>query len=222
MLTVHHLAISQSERIVWLCEELELPYQLVRYSRDPETGLAPADYKALHPAGTAPIITDGKLVLAESGAIMEYIIAKHGNGRLSVALDDPNFAEYLFWFHFANASMMPSQIACVMASAGGVDESRISRAMRARGDKVFDFVERRLANVDYFAGGAFTAADIIMFFPLTWRAGARMHLFAPYDLAPFPNIRVELSPVLKTPSLGVFMEPEVGHDETDIYTRVQT
>ena len=85
MLTVHHLGISQSERIVWLCEELEIPYALKIYQRDPKTILAPADYKALHPIGTAPVITDGDLVLAESGAVVDYIIAKYGNGRLKLA-----------------------------------------------------------------------------------------------------------------------------------------
>src|SRR4249920_629060 len=100
MLTVHHLGISQSERIVWLCEELEIPYQLVRYDRDPNTQLAPEKYKELHPFGTAPVITEGKMVLGETGAIMEYIIAKHGGGQLVVGADKPNFADYLFWFHF--------------------------------------------------------------------------------------------------------------------------
>src|SRR4029078_164574 len=110
MLTVHHLGISQSERIVWLCEELSIPYQLVNYERDPVTRLAPAQYKALHPFGTAPVIVDGSVVLSESGAIIEYIIARHGKGRLAVRPDAPNYADYLFWFHFANGSMMPGQI----------------------------------------------------------------------------------------------------------------
>ena len=82
MLTVHHLGKSQSERIVWLCEELGIPYELKRYTRDPVTMLAPAEYKALHPIGAAPVITDGELVLAESGAVVDYIVAKYGNGRL--------------------------------------------------------------------------------------------------------------------------------------------
>ena len=82
MLTVHHLGKSQSERVVWLCEELEIPYELKRYDRDPVTILAPPQYKALHTIGAAPVIIDGDLVLAESGAIIEYIIAKHGNGAL--------------------------------------------------------------------------------------------------------------------------------------------
>ena len=90
MLTVHHLGKSQSERIVWLCEELEIPYELKRYSRDTQTMLAPPDYKALHPIGAAPVITDGNIVLAESGAVVEYIIAKYGNGRLTLGADAPD------------------------------------------------------------------------------------------------------------------------------------
>jgi len=92
MLAVHHLGISQSERIVWLCEELGVAYELKRYERDAVTRLAPAAYKALHPMGTAPVITDGDVVLSESGAIMEYIIGKYGQGRLAVGPDQANFA----------------------------------------------------------------------------------------------------------------------------------
>src|SRR4029078_2161637 len=91
MLTVHHLGISQSERIVWLCEELEIPYALKTYERDPKTRLAPPDYKALHPMGTAPVIAEGDLVLAESGAVVDFIIAKYGGGRLTLASDHPDF-----------------------------------------------------------------------------------------------------------------------------------
>ncbi len=105
MLTVHHLGKSQSERIVWLCEELEIPYELKRYTRDAVTMLAPADYKALHPIGAAPVITDGDLVLAESGAIVDYIMAKYGKGRLTPSASDPGFAQFLYWFHFANGTL---------------------------------------------------------------------------------------------------------------------
>src|SRR5258708_343255 len=104
MLTVHHLGRSQSERIVWLCEELGLDYELKRYERDPASRLAPPEYKALHPIGTAPVITDGDLVLGESGAIIEYIIAKYGAGRLARQAGHPEFVNYLYWFHYANAS----------------------------------------------------------------------------------------------------------------------
>src|SRR3954467_7167626 len=102
MLTVHHLGRSQSERIVWLCEELGLRYELKRYERDPATRLAPPEYKALHPVGTAPVITDGDLVLGESGAIIESLLASYGGARLARQAGDPQFASYLYWFHFAN------------------------------------------------------------------------------------------------------------------------
>ena len=119
MLTVHHLGRSRSERIVWLCEELEIPYKLIRYERDPVTRLAPAQYKAIYPFGTAPAITDGDVTMGESGAIMEYIIAKHGNGRLAVAVTSLNFSDYLYWFHFANGTMMPSLSASSIISRMG-------------------------------------------------------------------------------------------------------
>src|SRR4029077_4874005 len=105
MLTVHHLGKSQSERIVWLCEELSIPYELKRYTRDAVTMLAPADYKALHPIGAAPVITDGDLVLAESGAVVEYIMAKYGHGRLTLSSDPREFAQYLSWYHFASGTL---------------------------------------------------------------------------------------------------------------------
>src|SRR6202171_5795282 len=108
MLTIHHLGKSQSERIVWLCEELGIPYELKRYERLPVTMLAPPEYKALHPLGAAPVITDGDVVLAESSAIIEYIAAKQGNGRLALAAAHPDFAQFLYWFHFANGTLQPA------------------------------------------------------------------------------------------------------------------
>src|SRR5690349_12908391 len=107
MLTVHHLGRSQSERIVWLCEELEIPYELKTYARDAKTMLAPPDYKALHPIGSAPVIRDGDVVLAESAAIVDYIVARRGQGRLVLRADDPGFASFLYWFHFANGTLQP-------------------------------------------------------------------------------------------------------------------
>jgi len=183
MLTVHHLGVSQSERIVWLCEELELPYRLLRYERDPVTRLAPPEYKALHPFGTAPVITDGELVLAESGAILEYLLARHGQGRLVVPADHPRFADYLFWFHFANGSLMPSMMVdIIVALAGGTSQDTLRR-LQARADRGFAMIERTLATRDYLAGNELTAADIIMLFPLT-----TMRAFVPRDLAPYPGI----------------------------------
>src|SRR3984885_5883073 len=168
MLTVHHLGISQSDRIVWLCEELGIPYEMVKYDREP-SGMAPPAYKALHPSGTAPIITDGDLTLGESGAIIEYIIGRHGGGRLSVTADKPNFADYLFWFHFANASMLPRSMVVMILKMAGVTDAADPRvaSMAARADQAFDIVEKRLGEADHFAGNDFTAADIMMTFGLT-------------------------------------------------------
>jgi glutathione S-transferase len=195
MLTVHHLGVSQSERIVWLCEELGIAYELKRYDRVPALGAGPPEYKALHPIGTAPIITDGEVVLPESGAIMEYIIAKYGNGRLAVGPDTPNFADYLFWFHFANASMMPSQMGAMSARPAGAEESPRARFMRERSERPWKLVEDRLGEQPYFAGPEFTAADIIMFFPLT-----TMRVFAPRDMSDYPNILAYLKRVGERPA----------------------
>jgi glutathione S-transferase len=181
MLIVHHLGVSQSERIVWLCEELGLDYELRRYDRDPPgRGLAPVAYKALHPLGTAPVITDGDVVLPESGAIMEYILGRYGNGQLVVGPDASNFADYLFWFHFANATLLPNQTAAALA---GADETPRAAFLRARSKRAWAMVEERLGATAYFAGSEFTAADIIMGFGLT-----TMRVFFPHDLSESPNI----------------------------------
>ena len=195
MLTVHHLGISQSERIVWLCEELELPYRLVRYDRDPVTRLAPPEYKALHPFGTAPVITDGEFVLAESGAIIEYLLAKHGDGRLVIAPGRPEFADYLFWLHFANASMLPSMMVDIIVQMTGASSQDTLQRLRARSDRGFDLVNKTLADRSYFAGSSLTAADIIMLFPLT-----TMRHFVPRDLSPYPNIRSYLQRIGARPA----------------------
>jgi glutathione S-transferase len=196
MLTVHHLGVSQSERIVWLCEELGIPYELKVYDRDPVTRLGPPEYKALHPLGTAPIITDGDVVLPESGAIIEYIIGKYGNGRLSVRPEAPNYADYLFWLHFANGSMMPSQMRVMFLNmAGGNEDDPRARFMRERAETPWRMVEERLGEVPYFAGQDFTAADIIMGFILT-----TMRAFVARDLGDQPNIRAYLKRIGERPA----------------------
>jgi len=188
MITVHHLGLSQSERVVWLCEELAIPYILKRYDRDPATRLAPAEYKVLHPMGIAPVITDGDLVLAESGAILEYLIARYGGGRLSVGSNQSNFADYLFWFHFANGTMMPSEMGSMISTFLGLKEGNpIIAILNARSNRAFDLVEKRLGDADHFAGKDFTAADIMMLFPLT-----TMRAFVQRDLAAFPHIKAYL------------------------------
>jgi glutathione S-transferase len=195
MITVHHLGVSQSERITWLCEELAIPYTLQRYDREP-SGRAPANYKALHAMGMAPVITDGSLVLAESGAIVQYIIAKYGSGRLAIGPDQPNFADYLFWFHFANGTMMPSQMSGIFSSRLGLKEGDpMTVAMKHRSDLSYALVERRLGEVPFFAGRELTAADIMMFFSLS-----TMRSYAHQDLAALPNVRAYLQRIGERPA----------------------
>jgi glutathione S-transferase len=184
MLTVHHLGRSQSERIVWLCEELEIPYELKTYTRDPKTMLAPPDYKALHEIGSAPVITDGGLVLAESAAIVDYIIATYGKGRLILGVGDPDFASYLYWFHFANGTLQPSLGRMMMLNRLKLaDDDPVLAVAQARLDRAFDLVESRCGEAEYLAGNAFTTSDVMMGFSLT-----TMRYFQPYDLARRPNI----------------------------------
>ena len=201
MLTVHHLGVSQSERIVWLCEELSIPYALKVYDRRADNRLAPDDYKALHPLGTAPIITDGDLVLPESAAIIDYIIGKYGKGRLAVGPDAPNYADYLFWFHFANGGFMPSQMSVMIARILGVGEGDPRGAwVGGRGENAWALVEKRLGEAPYFAGPELTAADIMFVFSLT-----TMRAFVPRDLSGSPNILAYLQRIAARPAYQAAM-----------------
>jgi glutathione S-transferase len=194
MLTVHHLGKSQSERIVWLCEELGIPYELKNYARAPL--LAPPEYKALHPIGSAPVITDGDLVLAESGAIVQYITAKYAGGRLTLGPDHPDFAQYLYWFHFANGTLQAAMGRGLMLSRLKLaDDDPVLVMARGRLDNAFNLVEARTKEADYFAGKDFTAADIMMGFSLT-----TMRYFMPYDYTRLPNLRAYLKRIGSRPA----------------------
>lgn len=185
---VHHLGKSQSERVVWLCEELGIPYELKVYDRDPVTRLAPPEYKALHPMGTAPVITDGDLVLAESAATVDYIVARYGKGQLVLPPDHPEFAQFLFWFHFANGTLQPATgRSMILARLKLPQDNPILRAMQGRLGLALGLVEARLAKATFLAGDTFTTADIMTVFTLT-----TMRLFLPFDLAPYPAIRAYL------------------------------
>ncbi|HET7365763.1 MAG TPA: glutathione S-transferase family protein [Burkholderiales bacterium] len=184
MLIVHHLGRSQSERIVWLCEELGIDYELKRYERDPVTRLAPPEYKALHPIGTAPVISDGDMVLGESGAIVEYIIEKYGGGRLARSKDHPEFADYLYWLHFANGSFQALLHRTLVARRlEPPPEHRVLADLQKRLERALGYLDRRLGEVHYLAGNELTAADIMIVFSLT-----TMRSFVPYDLKPCAHI----------------------------------
>ncbi|MBR0871475.1 glutathione S-transferase [Bradyrhizobium tropiciagri] len=202
MLTVHHLGKSQSERIVWLCEELGIPYELKCYTRDAVTVLAPADYKALHEIGAAPVITDGELTLAESGAVVDYIIARYGDGRLALTSGHPDFAHYLYWFHFANGTLQ-AQLGrnMILNRLNLPADNPMLLATKARVDRSFDLIDARVRASRYLAGDEFTAADIMTGFSLT-----TMRYFMPYDLDRCPNIRDYLGRIAARPAYRRAME----------------
>lgn len=165
MLTVHHLRLSQSERIVWLCEELGIDYEVKLYNRRTDNRLAPDEYKALHPMGIAPVITDGDFVLGESGAIIDWIVAKYGDRGLVPAKDHPDFADHLFYYHWANATFMTNGMMALVAQFMGAAE--MPPFVADRFQKGWAIVEKRLGEADYFGGAQLTTADIMMGFQLT-------------------------------------------------------
>ena len=191
MLTVHHLGKSQSERIVWLCEELGIPYVLKIYDRDPVTRLAPPEYKALHPIGAAPVITDDDLVLAESGAIIEYIVGNYGEGRLIPPSNTPERLRYTYWLHYAEGSAMPPLLMKLLFTmiprrspmllrplVGEIAKETLTTLVNPQLKQHMAFWETELNKSEWFAGNEFTAADIQMSFPLeaaSARAGLSDH-----------------------------------------------
>lgn len=170
MLTIHHLSLSQSERIVWLAEELGIEYDLKLYTRRADNRLAPDEYKALHPMGIAPVITDTRgddqIVLGESGAIMEYIIARYAPGTpLVPAPGHRDYLDHLFYYHWANATFMTNGMMALVTQFTGAKELPPFVADRVR--KGWQIVEKRLGEADYFGGSQLTTADIMMGFQLT-------------------------------------------------------
>ena len=196
MLTIHHLGVSQSERVVWLCEELGIPYTLKLYTRDAVTRLAPPDLRALHPAGTAPVMDDGDVRIAESGAIVQYIIAKYGAGRLALPPDHAGFAHYLYWFHFANGNLQPhlgrNMVLNRIEAAKG---HPAAASAQERVERALAMVEERLGQVPYFAGNEFTAADIMNVFTLT-----TMRYFQPWDISGYPQLLAYLARIAQRPA----------------------
>lgn len=196
MLKVHHLGHSQSERIVWLCEELAIPYELVKYNRDPITRMSPPELKALHPLGAAPLVEADGMLLAESGAIVEWILARYGRGRLQHASSHPNYAPYLYWFHFANGNLQPGIFRSMTVGRCGLATGHPLRtAVDERLAMTLSLIDTQLAHNDYLAGAEFTAADIMSVFSLT-----TMRLFHPIDLAPYPAILAYLQRIGARPA----------------------
>lgn len=180
MLTLHHLENSRSQRVLWLLEELQLPYEIKRYARDPKTMLAPPELRKVHPLGKSPIITDGELTLAESGAILEYLVERYGEGQLMPAAHSAEYLRFRYWMHYAEGSAMPPLLLRLVfnkVSDGPMPFfiRPMARAISKGANQAFigpqlklhlDYMENELSRSLWFAGNDFTVADIQMSFPL--------------------------------------------------------
>ena len=181
MIRVHHLNNSRSQRILWLLEELGLPYEVVRYQRDAKTMLAPAELQAVHPLGKSPVITDDDITVAESGAIIEYLVERYGQGRLRPVVGTAERLRYTYWLHFAEGSAMPPLLLKLVFSflpkspalpallrplvrkvSEGAQKSFIDPQILQQ----LNYFEAELSRHEWFAGDDFSAADIQMSFPL--------------------------------------------------------
>ena len=202
MVTIYHLDTSRSERIVWLMEELGLGYELEVFNRGSDI-FAPEDLKAIHPLGRAPVIRDGDTVLAESGAIVEYLIARHGGGRLAIAPSEPDFAQYLYWLHYAEGSLMQQLLRewSLERMLPDPDATPGMARVRANTRLHLSFIDEHLAKHPYFAGQAFTAADIMTVFSFT----TLLH-FRGLDLSPYPAITAYLERIKARPAYRKTME----------------
>jgi glutathione S-transferase len=164
VLTLHHLNNSRSQKILWLLEELELPYELVRYQRDPETLMGPLALKALHPLGKSPVLEEEGRLLSESGAITQYLLARYGQGRLAPDPAGPDYMQFLECLYFAvSAGMNPIMIK-VYASVFGLSGKPIDMAASAELKTALDFIDEVLGDGPFLIGALFTAADIQMSF----------------------------------------------------------
>ena len=180
-LEVHHLNNSRSQRVLWLLEELELPYELVKYQRDPVKNLAPESLKAIHPLGKSPVLRDDGQVVIESGAIIEYIVRRYGKGRLAPEPSSPAWVGYLQLMHYAEGSaMLPIMLRLYLSRLGDAAkplEPRVTSEI----ENHLGFLESQLAGRDWFVGSELSAADIQLSFAIQT---ARLL----YGLEKFPNL----------------------------------
>lgn len=195
MLTVHHLNNSRSQRVLWLLEELELPYEVLRYERDTASMRAPASLRAVHALGKSPVLTDGEVTVAETGAIVEYVLDTHGAGRLRPARGTAAGRDFTYWLHFAEGSAMTPLLFklvfgriletpmpfFVKPVARGIVGKVMSTFVEPGLQLHLDFMEQSLAGREWFCGEEFTGADVMLSFPLEAAAmrgglGARPNL----------------------------------------------
>ena len=180
MIVVHHLNNSRSQRVLWLLEELGVAYEVTKYQRDPKTMLAPPSLRAVHPLGKSPVLTDGDSTIAESGAIIEYLVERYAEGRLVPAARTPERLRYTYWLHYAEGSAMPPLLMKLVfdrieTSPMPFFVKPIAKGIAAKVKGTFitpqleahlDYLEGELGKSEWFAGREFTAADVQMSFPL--------------------------------------------------------
>ena len=194
MITIHHLGVSQSERIVWLMEELALPYRLKWYDRMANR-LAPPDFLKLHPTAMAPVIEDDGRVLTESAVIAEYICHRHAGGRFTLRPENPNYYDYLYWMHFNNSAMgLRFTKSVLQAGATGPVADTMGEVVRRREEQFYKYLNQRLGESPFLAGAEFTCADIMTAYRLTTAI-----LFGARTIDDLPNVvayvkRIEARP----------------------------
>jgi glutathione S-transferase len=208
MLTLHHLENSRSQRVLWLLEELQLPYEIKRYTRDAKTMLAPPELRKVHPLGKSPVITDGELTLAESGAILEYLVEHYGEGRLTPVANTAEYLRYRYWMHYAEGSAMPPLLLRLVfdrVSNGSMPFfiRPVARAIAKGANQAFigpqlklhlGYMEKELGKSMWFAGENFSVADIQMSYPLE-AAQSRAGLDESY-----PNLTLFLKRIRERPA----------------------
>ncbi|MEQ9480215.1 MAG: glutathione S-transferase [Algiphilus sp.] len=189
MIVVHHLENSRSQRILWLLEELGADYEVRRYERDRKTMLAPPELKAVHPLGKSPVISEGETVVAESGAITEYLVDRFDDGTLAPARDHADFLTYRHWLHYAEGSIMPLLVMRLIFGQlpkqaprllkplmKGIEGNVVKQFLGPQLDLHLGYINKALEPTGHFVGDHWTAADMLMSFPLEAaqsRAGSR-------------------------------------------------
>jgi glutathione S-transferase len=206
MITVHHLENSRSQRVLWLLEELRLPYEVQRYARDKKTSLAPPELAAVHPLGKSPVITDGKITVAETGAIVEYLVEQAGDA-LRPTPGGAEHRRYTYWMHFAEGSAMPPLVMALVFNriktapmpffarpiAKAIADNVLDSFVKPNVKSQLDFMEAELAQHAWFTGRAFTAADVMMSFPIEAAAAAK-------QLGSRPNLSAFLERIHERPA----------------------
>ena len=180
MITVHHLNNSRSQRVLWLLEELGLEYEVIRYERDAKTMLAPPALRKVHPLGKSPVISDGEITVAESGAIIEYLVDQYGQGKLKPRAGSADQRRYTYWLHYAEGSAMPPLLMSLVFAriptqpmpffvrpvAKGIADKVLTSYIEPQLKQHLDYLESEITDRDWFTGRKFTAADIQMSFPV--------------------------------------------------------